>query len=191
MMSVLMVLVGLGLAVVAVRALMPVPLTHLEGYPADTLSNKEPRNLLAEAHKLIEQGQGNVTFTEQEVNDYFNYRLQGSQEGLFGSMMKVTGVYIDFKPNEAEIFLERSFPLFGRNTMSTTVKSVFNRQQQRQFWSTSGGSIGKINLKSKNIQPVVGMFVRMSKVAAEELSVMSYMADIDIDEGKITLKSSL
>lgn len=191
MMSVLMVVVGLGLAVAAVMALMPVTLTHLEGYPADTMSNKEPKNLLAEAHKLIEQGQGNVTFTEQEVNDYFNYRLQGVQEGMFGSMMKVTGVYIDFKPNEAEIFLERTFPLFGKNTMSTTVKSVFNRQQQRQFWSTSGGSIGKINLKSKNIQPVVSMFVRMSKVAAEELSVMSYMADIDIDEGKITLKSSL
>ena len=190
-MSILLAILGIIMLTVAILALLPKNLNHIDGYPADVMSNKEPKNILPLAQGILETRTEDATFTEREVNDYINFRLQGQQKGVLGSFMKVQGIYIDLRPKEAEIFVERSFPLLGRTTMSSVVRSYYNEQKHQQIWKTGGGSIGRITLKDRSLQPVLNAFLRLSKVADEEIQVMNYMADVILGEDKITLDSSL
>lgn len=191
-MSVLMGLLGMVMLAASVYALLPKSLTHIDGYPSDPLIKKEPKNLLAAGQKILETRTEDAVFTEKEVNDYINFRLQGDQQGALGGFMKVKGVYVDLRPDEAEIFVERSFPLIGSTTISTVVESYFNETKHQQIWKTGGGSIGRFNFpKGRSLQPVLNVFLRMAKAGSEELQVMDYMANVKIDEGKLTLDSAL
>jgi hypothetical protein len=190
-MSILLAVLGVAMLIGTFSAILPKSLKHIEGYPADDMTNREPKNLLAVGQKILETRSEDATFTEREVNDYINYRLRGVQKGSFGGLMKVRGIYVDLRPNEAEIFVERSFPIIGRTTMSNVVESYFNEQKHQQIWKMGGGSIGKITLKGRSLQPVINVFLRMSKVGAAELEVLNYMADVKLQENKITLDSSL
>jgi len=191
-MSVLMGLLGIVMLVGSVYALLPKSLTHIDGYPTDPLNKKEPKNLLAIGQKILESRTEDAVFTEREVNDYINFRLQGEQQGALGGFMTVKGVYVDLRPNEAEIFVERSFPLIGSTTISTVVESYFNETKHQQIWKTGGGSIGRFNFpKGRSLQPVLNLFLRMAKVGSEEMQVMDYMANVKIEEGKLTLDSAL
>ncbi|MDF1756466.1 MAG: hypothetical protein P1U89_27010 [Verrucomicrobiales bacterium] len=190
-MSVLMGLLGIGMLVLSIFALLPQKLTHIEGYPADDMSSKEPKNLLSAGQKILETRTEDAVFTEKEVNDYLNFRLRGDQKGAFGGFMKVKGIYVDLRPNEAEIFVERSIPLLGTTTMSSVVKSHYNDIKHQQSWKMGGGSIGRIPMKDRSLQPILNSFLRMSKVGAAELEVMNYMADVKIGNDQITLDSAL
>lgn len=191
-MTILLGILGLLMLVGAFMALLPnKDIERISGYPADPMTNREPKNLYAVGLDILETRTKDAVFTEKEVNDYINFRLRGTQKGPLGGMMKVQGIYIDLRPKEAEIFVVRSFPILGKTTMSSVVKSYFNEQKHQQIWKTGGGSIGKIKLKSKNLQPVLNAFLRMSKTGAQEIQLMNYMADVKIEEDKIILDSAL
>lgn len=186
-----MAILGVIMLGVSVMALLPTSLIHIDGYPADDMSNREPRNLLADSQKILEDRTEDLTFTEREVNEYLNFRLQGQQKGALKGLMNVKGIYVDLRPNEAEIYVVRSFPLIQRTTISSIVRSTYNDQKHQQIWKTGGGSVGKIKIPGRSLQPVMNAFLRMSKVAKPELEVMDYMADVKIGEDKITFVSAL
>ena len=69
------------------------------------LATGKPRNLLEESQKIMIQRTSEVTFTEEEVNQYLNHRLQAEQTGLMAALVKFRGVYIDFSPGFAEVVI--------------------------------------------------------------------------------------
>ncbi len=191
--TVILALLGACLLAVAIMALMPKSLIHIDGYPADEMAaNKEPKNLLKVGQGLLlGERKEDATFTEKEVNAYLNYRLNTTQTGLLGGFMRVKGVYVDLSENQAEIFIERSLPIFGSTTISNKIVSHFNDVSRKQEWKAGGGSIGRIPMKNKSLQPIFKAFMRMGAVGRDEIDLMNYMADIKIGEDKVTLDSSL
>ncbi len=185
-MTVLMMLVALVLLVLAIMVMAPTDLSHIKGYAGgkSSLEKKEPRNLLSEVQQVMLKDES-ITFTEEEVNQYLASRLKGSQSGAFGSLIKFKGVCVDFRPEIAEVFIERSFigiPV----TMSSRVK--FNSFGNTTSWKSSGGKIGKLDMSGeKQFGPVLDTFLRLAETCNEEVTVIDSMTKVSFEDDKIVL----
>ena len=174
------------LAIVAF-VVLPKNLKTIAGYPATPTVSGESRNLLDEGQKLMINRDGELSLTEEQVNTYLNERLKGKQEGMMAILVKFKGVYIDFTPGFAEVFVERELlgiPL----TMSAKIKG--ERFRRQVLYKPAGWSIGKIEFKSRNIKPVIEMFTRLRESMQDEYQVLKMMTDVRFEEDRLVLDPS-
>jgi len=170
--------------------MMPKKLDFIKGYPSGgaALVKPKPRNLLDEAQKfMLKRGGKDLVFSEAEINNYLNQRLQGTQTGLMASLIQFKGCYIDFSPGIAEVYVERSifgFPL----TMSARVR--IQRIRQNMQWRAAGGTIGKFSLNSRQLKPVLEVFVRMLENCKDERDVLNQLVDVRFEKDQVVLDSS-
>ena len=187
MMTVFMTMVALGMVAVVAMIILPKEMGSVKGYPVSPMASGEPRNLLSEAQKLMTDREGKVTFTEAEVNQYLNQRIEGSQGGPLGALVQFKGIYADFSKDQAEFLIERE--IFGIPvTMSSKVKSESFRGGLS--FRSDGWTLGKINLSTRNVKPVIEMFIRMRASFLDEYQVLQTMANVSFDKDMVTLTTS-
>ncbi|MEC5128205.1 hypothetical protein VSU19_15700 [Verrucomicrobiales bacterium BCK34] len=187
MMTVFMTLVALGMLGVVAMIVLPKEMGQVKGYPVTPMENAEPRNLLSEAQALMTGMDGKVTFTEAEVNQYLNQRIEGSQGGPLGALVQFKGIYADFSNEQAEFLIEREifgFPV----TMSSKIKAEAFRGSLS--FRPNGWTLGKIDLSSRNVKPVIEMFIRMRGAFLDEYQVLQTMANVSFEEDKVTISAS-
>ncbi len=185
-MSVFMVLVAVGM--IALIAMVMLPKKNLEtiaGYPNNPIADSsKPRNLLEESQKVMMSREAPVSFTEKEVNQYLNDRLSGEQSGLMATIVQFKGVYVDFTPGLAEIIVERE--IFGK-PLTTSAKVTAEPFKSQIVYRPAGWSIGRIELGSRNIKPIIDMFLRLRENMGEEYATMKQMVNVKFEQDRITL----
>ncbi|MDB2496951.1 hypothetical protein N9X25_07365 [Verrucomicrobiales bacterium] len=184
-MDVFLFLVACAMIVVIVMVVMPKDLSGLKGHPVDPLlEKKDVRNLLAEGQKIMVERKQALEISEAEVNKYLNVRLQGDQEGIMSSLVKFKGAYFDFSPDLAEVIIERE--LLGMPiTMTSRIRP--EKFQRQVIYRNAGWSIGKIDFTSRNIKPIIDMFVRMRIACKEEYDVLLQMNGVRFEQDKVIL----
>jgi hypothetical protein len=188
-MTIFLGLIGLAMLVVVVMVLTPKDLSAIQGYPVNPLAaGGQPRNILGEAQKIMIDRSGDLELSEAEVNTYLNHRVQGAQGGMMSAIVKFRGVYVDFSPGMVEIFVERE--IFGLPmTMSSRIKTEMFRSQVR--YRPAGWTLGKINLGTANIKPVIEMFERLRKTCSEEYMTIRQMVEVRFEENMVILDSTI
>lgn len=187
MMTVFMTLVAIGMLLVVAMIILPKEIAGVKGYPVTPMTDAEPRNLLSEAQKLMTDRDGRITFTEAEVNQYLNQRIEGNQGGPLGALVQFKGIYADFSKDQAEFLIEREifgFPV----TMSSKVKAESFRGALS--YRSNGWTLGKIDLSTRNVKPVIEMFIRMRASFLDEYQVLQTMANVSFEDDKVTLTTS-
>lgn len=184
-MDVFLFLVACAMIVVIVMVVLPKDLSGLKGHPIDPLlEKKDVRNLLAEGQKIMVERKQALEISEAEVNKYLNVRLQGDQEGIMSSLVKFKGAYFDFSPDLAEVIIERE--LLGMPiTMTSRIRP--EKFQRQVIYRNAGWSIGKIDFTSRNIKPIIDMFVRMRIACKEEYDVLLQMNGVRFEQDKVIL----
>lgn len=184
-MDVFLFLVACAMIVVIVMVVMPKDLSGLKGHPVDPLlEKKDVRNLLAEGQKIMVERKQALEISEAEVNKYLNVRLQGDQKGIMSSLVKFKGAYFDFSPDLAEVIIERE--LLGMPiTMTSRIRP--EKFQRQVIYRNAGWSIGKIDFTSRNIKPIIDMFVRMRIACKEEYDVLLQMNGVRFEQDKVIL----
>ena len=187
-MTVFLTLVAMGMLAVVVLVVLPRDMSPVAGYPVNPLTSGKPRNLLAEAQKEMVSRTADLSFTEEEVNQYLNHRLQAEQTGPMASLVKFRGVYIDFTPGIADIIIERE--LFGMPlTMGATISTDKFRQQT--IYRATNWQLGRIDLGKRNIKPVIDLFLRLRMSCLDEFQTLQQMVDVKFEENKVILDSTL
>ena len=188
MMNVFLLLVGLGMLAVAVMVMLPKGLSSVSGYPAESLNNTAPKNLLAEVQQVMISRNSEIGFSEEEVNQYLNHRLQGDQTGVMGAMVTFKAIYIDLVEGGFEVIVEREF--FG---MPITMSSEFEvkRFRHQVQYLPKGWTIGRLNFGSRNIKPIVEMFSRMKASCQEEMFTMQQLMDIRFEDNRIVFDAAI
>lgn len=187
-MTVFLTLVAMGMLAVVVLVVLPRDMSPVAGYPVNPLTTGKPRNLLEESQKMMMSRTADLTFTEEEVNQYLNHRLQAEQTGPMASLVKFRGVYIDFAPGIADVIIERE--LFGMPlTMGATISTDKFRQQT--IYRATNWHLGRIDLGKRNIKPVIDLFQRLRMSCLDEFQTLQQMVDVKFEENKVILDSTL
>ena len=186
MMSVLLTLVALAMLGAVVLVMLPGDTSRLAAYPVNPITSAKPANLLGETQKVMLERKTNVSFTEEQVNQYLNHRLQGVQGGAVSSFVKFKGVYVDFSPGVAEIFIIREF--FG---MPITITSKITPTKSRNLmnYHPTGWTLGRVDLGKRSIKPVVQLFLRLRSACLEEYQTIQQMTDVRFEDNLIILDS--
>ena len=184
MMNVFIGLIGVAMLVLVVMVILPKDMSEIAGYPINPVNEKEPRNLLSDAQKVMVNSSEEAVISEADLNAYLNHRIQGEQGGLMGSMVSFKGVYVDLMPNGAEVYVLREF--FGMPvTLSSRFKADSFKYQMRYVpveWT-----IGKISFGSRNIKPVIDMFGRIKEATQEEYYTLQQLGEIRFERDQVTL----
>ena len=188
MMAVFMTILALAMIAVMVWALLPKDLSGVKGYPFDPLAKTETKNFLEPAQKVMIDRNSELVLSEEDVNLYLNQRLQGEQAGLMASFVKFRGIYVDFEPEIAEVILERE--IFGQ---PITMSSKIGVQHVRGLvkYRPVGWTIGRFEFTTRNIKPVVDMFVRLRQACGDEMGVLQQLADVRFEADQIVLDGKL
>ena len=104
-----------------------------------------------------------------------------------GALVQFKGIYADFSNEQAEFLIEREifgFPV----TMSSKVKAEAFRGSLS--FRSNGWTLGKIDLSSRNVKPVIEMFIRLRGSFLDEYQVLQTMANVSFEEDKVTLSAS-
>lgn len=184
-MTVLLLIVAIGLCVAMGLILKPKNLGKINGYPAELITT-ETRNLLADVQKALDPKQAAqpLTFTEEQVNQYLNQRVKGKQGGPLSALVKFQGVYVDFEPNQVDVYLVRSVA-----GLPFSISSSFTRKplQYTTIWKAAGGSIGSFNLRTKQFKPIVETFQRLHDLCKDEMDCLNSMASVEVGDDQIVL----
>ena len=174
--SVIMLVLTLALIGFVVFVFLPRDISHIQGYPYDSSKAPDPpRNLLREAEdKLVkatvEEEEGNmIKFSEKEVNDYINQRLAVKQGGMFGSFVKMNGVYLDLEKDKGTLFVERK--IFGLPFTVDTTWEIFKSDGKYVRNCTSSG-VGRLKFNGAAFQPIMAPFVRFANALKRENKVL-------------------
>ena len=187
-MTVLLTLVALGMLAIVVMVAMPKDLSSLGGYSVGLTDGGKPRNLLAETQKIMIDRNTDLTFSEEEVNRYLNYRLSGSQKGMMAAIVKFRGVYVDFSPAKAEMIIERE--IFGR-PVTISVDLVAEQVRRQMVYKPDAWHLGKVSLGARTIGPVVELFTRLRGSLLDEYHVIQQMSDVRFEENKVVLDARI
>ncbi len=186
-MTVFLTLMAMVMLAVVTLVVLPRDMSGVSGYPVNPLTASPPRNLLEEAQKTMVTRTADLSFTEEEVNQYLNHRLQAEQTGPIGALVKFRGIYIDFTPGLADIIIERE--LFGMPlTMSATVSTDKFRQQTT--YHATNWRLGRIDLGKRNIKPVMDLFMRLRMSCLDEFQTLQQMIDVRFEEDKVVLDAT-
>jgi len=189
-MSVFMVIAALGLIALIAMILRPADLSSIQGYPHDTLDAADvpPRNLLDEAQRAMIDRSAELFVTEEDLNHYLNHRLKASQEGLVASFVRFRGLYVDFSPGFADVFIERE--IFGMSiTKSVRIRSESVRRQTQ--YRVVSWSIGRLNLGTRNVKPVMELFTRIRGICSEEWLTLQQMPEVRFEENRVVIDPRL
>lgn len=186
-MTVLLLIVAIGLAVIMGMVLKPKNLKSIQGYPAELLLATDSRNLLGELQAALnpELNDQTVTFTEAEVNQYLNQRIKGKQTGILSALVKYRGIYVDFEPGYAEIFVVRSVVGIP---FTVSCRVTQKKSDYKSIWKAGGGTIGSFTMKSKQFKPILEAFLRLSATCKDEMDAMNSMLSIDFGDDQIAFK---
>lgn len=186
--TVLMTLVALAMLGAAVMAGLPMDLSAFKGRETTPVATEAPRNLLAEAQKVMIDRNADIVFTEEEVNRYLSRRLQGVQKGMIASIVKYRGAYVDLTPGKAEVVIERE--VFGKPiTMSVTVTPEVYQKQVRYL--PTNWTLGRISLGERNVKPVIELFRRLRVTLGDEYEMLRQMTEVRFEEDRVVLDSRL
>jgi len=184
LMSVLVMLLALGMLAGVVMIVLPGDVSKIAGYPASPIPAPNPRNILDEAQKIMMERKELLSLSEDVVNQYLNRRLQGSQKGALAALVKFKGVYVDFSPGVAEIFVVRE--IFGKTlTMSTKVAAERGRRGMR--YQPVGWTLGRVDLGKRSVKPVVQLFLRLRSTCLEEFQTLEQMSEVIFEENTVVL----
>lgn len=184
MMSVLITLIALAMLGGVIMIVLPGDMSKIAGYPASPIPVPNPRNLLDEAQKVMMERKQLLTLSEEEVNQYLGSRLKGSQKGALATLVKFKGVYVDFSPGFAEIFIVREF--FGRQlTMSSKIIPV--RDRKGLNYQPVGWTLGRVDLGKRSIKPVVQLFIRLRSTCLDEFHTLEQMSEVIFEENGVVL----
>lgn len=187
-MTVFLTLVALGMLAVVTYVVLPRDMTTVAGYPVNPLTSPKPRNLLEEAQQAMITRTTALTFTEEEVNQYLNHRLQAEQTGPMAALVEFRGVYVDFTPGLADVIIERE--LFGMPlTMGVTIST--DRFRQQTVYRATNWHLGRIDLEKRNIKPVIDLFLRLRMSCLDEFQALQQMADVKFEENQVILDATL
>lgn len=183
--TVFLFLFALGIAAVMTMIVLPKDFSSIKGYPIDEEDKNPARNLLRESLDTLVAHEGVLVISEEDMNRYLQRRVIGKQGGVLGNFMRFEGVFVDFKKGYAEPYVERS--VFGYPfTVSCRVKmDKFNGRIDWQLGK--GGSIGSLDIPSKQLQPIIKIFQRLALVCQDELEIINKMGDIQFEEDKMIL----
>ena len=183
-MSVFLGLCAIAMLIPVVLVFLPRDLSAVQGYPADTFPEDEPRNLLAEAQEIMVSRDRELTFSEEEINTYLNERLRGQQDGMMAPLVRFRGVYADFASDSAEVIVQRD--LFG---LPLTLGARFRSEKYRGqvVFRPVRWSIGRLSFRSLSIQPVLEMYMRLRKVCEDEYHVLKMMHEVRFEEDRLVL----
>ena len=188
LMTVFLTLIALAMLALVVMVVLPRDMSTVAGYPVNPLATGKPRNLLEESQKIMIQRTSEIAFTEEEVNQYLNYRLQAEQTGLMAALVKFRGVYIDFSPGFAEVVIERE--LFGMPlTMTSKIKAETFRRQT--VYRAESWTLGRIDLGARNIKPVIDLFLRLRTNCTDEYQTIQQMVSVRFEDNKLVLDSRI
>ena len=188
-MTVLLTLVALAMLGAVAMVVLPRDMTTVAAYPVNPLTaTGKPRNLLEESQKMMITRTTDLSFTEEEVNQYLNHRLQAEQTGPMAALVKFRGVYIDFTPGMADVIIERE--LFGMPlTMSATI--VTEKFRQQTIYRASNWHLGRIDLGKRTIKPVIDLFLRLRMSCLDEFQTLQQMVDVKFEDNKVFLDATL
>ncbi len=187
-MTVFLSIIAIAMLGAVAMVVRPMDLSKVAGYPVDPLATTKPRNLLEEAQKAMIDRDAVLVFTEEEVNRYLNHRLSGEQTGPMAALVKFRGVCVDFAPATAEIIIEREF-LGMPMTMSAKLKNEKFRQQV--VYKPTGWTLGKVELGSRNVKPVIELFLRLRDTCIDEYHVLQQMREVSFEQDRIALNPVL
>ncbi len=185
LMSVLVTLLALGMLAGVVMIILPGDTSKIAGYPASPIPVPNPRNLLDEAQKVMMERKEILTLPEEAVNQYLNHRLQGSQKGMLAALVKFKGVYVDFSPGVAEIFVIRE--IFGKPlTMSSRITAERGRRGGMHYQPVAW-TLGRVDLGKRSVKPVVQLFLRLRSTCLEEFQTLEQMSEVIFEENSVVL----
>ena len=184
LMSVLVTLLALAMLAGVVMMILPADISKIAGYPASPIPVPKPRNILDEAQTTMMERKELLTLSEEAVNQYLSSRLQGTQKGALAALVKFKGVYVDFSPGVAEIFVERE--IFGKTlTMSSRVTAERGRKGMR--YQPVGWTLGRVDLGKRSVKPVVQLFLRLRSTCLEEFQALEQMSEVIFEENTVVL----
>ena len=186
--GIIMLVITLALLGFVIFTFLPRDLSHLSGYPFDASKAPDPpKNLLRLAEDQLVEAEGSITFTEEEVNNYLNQRLNAKQRGAFGSFVKMRGVYLDLKKNEATMYVERQ--IFG---VPFTVDSTWEYylSDGKYVRECKASSVGRFSFSGAMFRPVMAPFFRVAAACQREQDVLSDddVKRVKLESGKLTLE---
>lgn len=188
MMTVFLTVIALAMLAAVAMVVLPRDMSKVGGYPLNLLSDGKPRNLLAEAQKIMIDRNAELSLSEEEVNRYLNARLQGEQKGPMAALVKFRAVYLDFAPGTAEVIIERE--LFGM-PITMTAKLIVEQARGRAFYKPGGWTLGRVELGERNVKPVIDLFTRLRGACLDEYHAIQQMSDVRFEEDRVVLDARI
>ncbi|MCB1207143.1 MAG: hypothetical protein KDN18_23025 [Verrucomicrobiae bacterium] len=187
-MTVFLSLVAVAMLAVVVMVMLPRDMSAVGAYPVNPLSGEKPRNLLAEVQKEMIDRKSELSFTEAEVNQYLNHRLAGEQKGAMAALVKFRGIYLDFEKDSADVIIEREF--FGM-PITMSAKLVAEPVRGRASYKSAGWTLGRVELGSRNVKPVIEMFLRLRGACVDEYQAIQQMSDVRFEDDRLVLDARI
>ncbi|MGA0900791.1 MAG: hypothetical protein ACO3SO_10335 [Luteolibacter sp.] len=191
---------SLMLAVAIVAMLLPQDLSTINGY-GDGAQIGKARDLKAVMRESLQRGH-EITLSEGEINRWIGQTLKVEQKGLLGSVVKIDGLGVRLRPDEAEIVIERSFRGF-KSTQSMLLQVSVDADERVSskevilhggpiagFFPAlkRGGRFGCLTVPQGYIHLVKPAFFQLGDVYQEELDMaFRKMQDIRIEQGQLVL----
>lgn len=145
-----------------------------------------------------------VTITEAQLNLYIAKKLKMSQGGYFKDFAKVKGVYVDLKPGEMEIFIEREIAQYAHDgkiktdvfkpfthtvSMTVTIAKHETKDGKKGYVGRiPGGFIGNAPAPNSLVTLIKPSFDQIHDHFKTELDLGYHkMRVIKVEEGKLVL----
>jgi hypothetical protein len=188
MMTVFLTVIALGMLAAVAMVMLPRDMSTVGGYPINPLAGEKPRNLLAEAQKIMIDRNTELSLSEEEVNRYLNQRLQGEQKGPMAALVKFRGVYLDFAPGTADVVIERE--LFGM-PITMSAKLTAEQTRGRAYYKPAGWTLGRVELGERNVKPVIDLFIRLRGTCLDEYQAIQQMSDVRFEDNRVVLDARI
>jgi hypothetical protein len=188
MMTVFLTVIALGMLAAVAMVVLPRDMSQVGGYPINPLAGEKPRNLLAEAQKIMIDRNAELSLSEEEVNRYLNQRLQGLQKGPMAALVKFRGVYLDFAPGAADVIIERE--LFGM-PITMSAKLTTEQTRGRAYYKPAGWTLGRVELGERNVKPVIDLFLRLRGTCLDEYHAIQQMSDVRFEDNRVVLDARI
>ncbi len=186
--GVIMLLITLALIGFVVFIFLPRDLSHVDGYPFNSAKAPDPpKNLLRIAEDKMLKAEGSLTFTEAEVNTYLNQRLNSKQKGAFGAFVKMSGIYLDLRKNQATMYVERR--IFG---LPFTVDSTWDYylSDGKYVRECKASSVGRFTFTGAMFRPIMAPFTRVAQACERERNVLQDddVRRVKLDDGELVIE---
>ena len=130
------------------------------------------------------QKPGPLTFSQDQVNAYLNYRLAGKKKALNKPLLTFERAVTSFREGEGTIALERSF--FGYSLFSCTSYRV-ETKDGKVFATNTGASIGRLPVHPALMKYGNVVFADLWSALDREGKLLAKMSAITFQDGTVTI----